>query len=278
MAPKLQVAVGAFLLIAAVNSFSVAHAQAGVAPLTPAMECSACEVTAREIYKQYNARSKNDKYAGTEVEIADVLDEACKTVGQTYAVAQEAFGAHLKVFADSRSKYDMQNVEVPDFFDAKDEDQYRGATLRLAHRCSELIEVYEDDIVDHIKRRATEDELRKFMCLEKRDVCSDKVLKPYRAKESAKRKKWKRKTNKEKAEAKLKAELEKEAAAEERRAQRAAKKEEERKRKLVDPTLPVKDSVLKGASTNPKPSTNPTPNPSSSSPSPTEGSGKQSDL
>ena len=177
--------------------------------LTPSMKCSACEVTAREIFNQYNKYSKNDKFAGTEVEMATVLDDACKGIARKYAVAQEQFGAHLKVFADVNSNYDMQNVEAPDFYSKKDEAQYVGATVKLEETCEELVGQFEDHIVDLVKDRADENNLRKFMCLEQTDVCTADALKKYKKKEGKRRRKWRAKQQGTKTKEKLAEELQK---------------------------------------------------------------------
>src|SRR4051794_30233666 len=76
--------------------------------LTPSLDCSACEVTAREIYYGYRNRSTTDRYHGSELEVIEVLETACKTLNK-YILAQESFGAHLKVFADPTVKFDIQN-------------------------------------------------------------------------------------------------------------------------------------------------------------------------
>jgi hypothetical protein len=182
-------AVTALLCVVAMLATSVT---AQSRPLPPSLECSACEVTAREIYYGYVNRSKHDKYAGTELEFIEVLEGACKRLHK-YILSQEAFGAHMKVFADPTVRYDIQNIEKVQFYSRKEEHNLRGAILQLVLRCQHYTGEFEDDLGELITRRALEADVRKFMCLEMSDVCSDDRLAPYKAKQSQRRKAWKKK-------------------------------------------------------------------------------------
>jgi hypothetical protein len=170
-------------------------------PLGVSLECSACEVTAREIFYGYQNRSKNDKFAGTELEVIEVLEGACKRLGK-YRLSQEAFGAHVKVFSDPNVKYDIQNVEPVQIYSKKEEESLQGAIGQLVLRCQHYCGRFEDELQELIAARASEMEIRKFMCLEETDVCEDAKLAAYRVKQSVRRKKWKKKTQRAKLESK----------------------------------------------------------------------------
>eukprot|EP00672_Neobodo_designis_P028830 CAMPEP_0174831166 /NCGR_PEP_ID=MMETSP1114-20130205/2946_1 /TAXON_ID=312471 /ORGANISM="Neobodo designis, Strain CCAP 1951/1" /LENGTH=249 /DNA_ID=CAMNT_0016064987 /DNA_START=32 /DNA_END=779 /DNA_ORIENTATION=+ len=161
-------------------------------PLPPSLECSACEVTAREIYYGYVNRSKHDKFAGTELEFIEVMEKACRRLGK-YILAQEAFGSHLKVYADPTVRYDIQNIEKVQFYSKKEYTNLQGAITQLVLRCQHYTGEFEDELGELITKRAPEADVRKFMCLERTDICSDDRLAPYKAKQSIRRKKWKRK-------------------------------------------------------------------------------------
>ena len=179
-------------VLIALLALAVPWATAQSRPLPPSLECSACEVTAREIYYGYVNRSKHDKYAGTELEFIEVLEGACRRLGK-YILAQEAFGAHLKVFADPTVKYDIQNIEKVQFYSKKEHRKLQGAILQLVLRCQHYTGEFEDELGELITKRAPEMDVRKFMCLERTDRCSDDRLAPYKAKQSIRRKKWKKK-------------------------------------------------------------------------------------
>lgn len=176
------------------------------ASLTPSLDCSACEVTAREIYYGYQEKSPNDKFRGTELELIEVMEEACSRLNK-YSLAQESFGSHLKVFADYKVKYDVQNVEPVQFYSKKEEERYNGVIWRLVKRCEEYVGKFEDAIIEFVRKKAEETELRKFMCLEQTDVCKDEKMKPYRELEKRRRKKWKRKQGFKKMKEKLEKEV-----------------------------------------------------------------------
>jgi hypothetical protein len=159
-------------------------------PLGPSLDCSACEVTAREIYAGYQARMDYDKFAGTELELIEVFEEACSRLGK-YILAQEAFGSHLKVFADPQSKYDAQQVERAQFWSQKDQTRYQGVIFRLTQRCEEYTGLFEDEITQMVRDKAAEKELREFMCLNKTDYCQDSKLRPYKMRQKQLRRKWK---------------------------------------------------------------------------------------
>jgi len=174
--------------------------------LTPGLDCSACEVTAREIFYGSSQRSKNDKFAGTEVELIEILEDACVRLNK-YSLAQESFGAHVKVFADYKVKFDVQNVERVEFYSKKEEDRYQGAIWRLVKRCEEYVGKFEDELTELVRQKAEEADIRKFMCLEKTDVCKDEHLKPYKDLEARRRRKWKRKMGRKRLQDKLASEV-----------------------------------------------------------------------
>jgi hypothetical protein len=184
----LVVTAAALLIVTAVFTIGLAEAQSKPLPLS--LECSACEVTAREIYYGYVNRSKNDKFHGTELEMIEVLEAACRRLYK-YRMSQEAFGAHLKVFADPVVRYDVQNVEPVDYYSKKEEEALQGAVGQLVLRCQHYVGRFEDELLELITRRAPENEIRRFMCLEQTDICTDERLTPYKAKQTKRRKKWK---------------------------------------------------------------------------------------
>lgn len=167
-----------------------ASAQQGAAVLSPSMICSACEITAREIYRGYNTTSANGKFVGTEIELAEILDAACTRVGR-YRLAQEAFGAHMKVFADPTEKYDVQNIEKPEYYSPGDKEAYESAMPRLYGKCLEFVGLVEDDVSTYVKDRVDEKMLREHMCLDVTNVCTPEALAEYKARESRRRRKWK---------------------------------------------------------------------------------------
>ena len=161
-------------------------------PLTPNLECSACEVTAREIHYGIQRRSPFGRFAGSELEMYEVLEEACESLNK-YVIGQETFGARLKIFADPDVDDDLKAYEEPEWYSRREKDLYQGATFRLVQRCEELVGRYEDELIGLLRQRAEEAVLRRFMCLTESDVCNDEILKPYREIELRRRQKWKQK-------------------------------------------------------------------------------------
>lgn len=174
--------------------------------LSVSLECSACEVTAREIFYGYVNRSRNEKFAGTELETIEVMETACKRLSK-YLVAQENFGAHVKVFADPTVSYDLYNVQAPEFYSKAEQDRHNSASTHLVLRCQELCGRFEDEISELIHKRAPEAELRRYMCLEATKVCEEDKLKRYREFEKERRRKHKQKSEVKKYEEKWAKEL-----------------------------------------------------------------------
>lgn len=183
--------------IAGLLAASIASASLVAPHLSPGLKCSACEVTAREIFRGYNISSVHDKFAGTDVQVEEVLEEACLRVGR-YRLMQEAFGSHMKVFADPTEKYDVQNVEPATYYAPGDKENYERSLVRLHSTCQDFVGSIDDLIGGFIKRRAPELEVRRFMCLERNDVCTKETLADYKARESRRRKKWKKESGKSK--------------------------------------------------------------------------------
>ncbi len=163
------------------------------APLTPSLQCSACEVTCREVHAAYAKKSLTSKFHGTEVEAAYLLDGACSAIPQRYVLAQENFGARLKVFADPASAFDRQVVEPAQFYHDADEARFSNAVHRLRRFCEAFIErFYETHFENHVRDRTAEDALRRDMCLENATrLCAAETLAPYAAIERRKRRRWK---------------------------------------------------------------------------------------
>lgn len=167
------------------------------APLTPSLQCSACEVTAREMAAQAARRSVHDKYFGTDVELQEVIDAACDAgaLARDYRLAQERFGARLKVFAKRNLAFDAQYTESPPlFYSEADEGRYVNAVHRLASFCQSFTDKFRDaHWKEHVRRRTAEAELKRAMCYENAtQLCAPETLAPYAAVERRKRRRWKR--------------------------------------------------------------------------------------
>lgn len=170
------------------------------APLTPSLQCSACEVTVREVQNTYAKKSKLVKFYGTDVELADLLDAACEKIPSRYKLAQENFGARLKVFADPENHFDRQTTERVQFYHELDEQRYFNVINRLKRFCETFVDkFYESHFRHHVFGRTDEQTMKYDMCLNNAtQLCHADSLAPYTQIETRKRRRWKRKTDQRK--------------------------------------------------------------------------------
>jgi hypothetical protein len=154
------------LLLLAIAALTHASATHNPNALTPSLKCSACEVTARELYNAYVNRSRHDKFYGTGVEYEEVTQAACDAASDSkYTLRQENFGAHLKVFADATKRFDAQSTEPADIFNAQDRARYGGAVSRLRPTCQEILARCEAIVARAIRHReSSEARVRFALC------------------------------------------------------------------------------------------------------------------
>lgn len=165
-------------------------------PLTPSLACSGCEVTVREMHAQYSRRSVHDKFFGTDVELQEVIDSACdgSRLADEYFLAQERFGARLKVFAKRDYAYDVKYAELPQFYSDLDEARYINAVHRLHIFCEAFTDKFRDShFKHHVKARTPEAVLKMQMCYNNAtSLCGPDALEKYIEVEKRKRRRWKR--------------------------------------------------------------------------------------
>ena len=180
------------------------------APLTPSLQCSACEVTCREVYNSYKKKSKNVKFYGTDVELADLMESVCDRIPSIYVLRQENFGARLKVFADPRFHFDIQSTEKVEYYHELDAQRYQNSVHRLRRFCQTFVDkFYDSHFRRHVFDRSDEQTLRLDMCSHNATkLCAQETLEPYMKIESRKRRRWKkRQSQKRLVEEKIKEEL-----------------------------------------------------------------------
>lgn len=185
----------------------VVHGYVGRSPLSPSLECSACQVTAHELVEKYNSMPLSSKFAKTEVEVELVLEGLCSSLTPRYRLGQESFGSHLKVFCDNDLPPQKSQCEPADFYSESEEQRYLMAPGSLITRCEELLGRFDEEVAEWVIGRAPMGRVKFSLCHKLTDVCDEKRIEKYRQKEEKRRAKWTRQNRKEEIQEKLRREL-----------------------------------------------------------------------